>query len=143
MSTSIASRLSALTRPSLGPLAGLALAGLLAAGGASAQVASPDSAGLDTSGNPRSETAACKTRATPQERNACLQEVRNAQTEKRAGRLGNGADYAANAMRRCDVFKEAEDKASCRARVESQARLDGSVAGGGVLRQGEITVPAK
>jgi len=142
MPQSIASRFTHLS-PGLGRLAGLAVAGLLAMGAASAQIASADTTGLDASGNPKSELAACNSGKTHQDRAACLKEVRNANAEKRAGKLGSSADYTANAMRRCEVFKEDEDKASCRARVESQAKLDGSVAAGGVLRQGEITVPSK
>ncbi len=120
----------------------LGLAALMAMTAATAQVAPLDTTGLDASGNPKSEMAACKSGKTQQDRAACVLEVRNAAAEKRAGKLGNGADFTANAMRRCEVFKESEDMAACRARVESQARLDGSVAAGGVLREGEIVVPA-
>lgn len=118
------------------------LAALLAMTAATAQVAALDTTGLDASGNAKSEMAACKSGNTQQDRAACMKEVRNANAEKRAGKLGNGSDFMANAMKRCEIFKESEDQASCRARVNSQARLDGSVAAGGVLRQGEITVPA-
>ena len=118
------------------------LVALLAMTAATAQVAALDTTGLDASGNAKSEMAACKSGNTQQDRAACMKEVRNANAEKRAGKLGNGSDFTANAMKRCEIFKESEDQASCRARVNSQARLDGSVAAGGVLRQGEITVPA-
>lgn len=118
------------------------LTALLAMTAATAQIATPDTTGLDSTGNAKSEMAACKSGKTQQDRNACMKEVRNANAEKRAGKLGSSADYTANAMKRCEVFKESEDQAACRARVESQAKLDGSVAAGGVLRQGEITVPA-
>jgi len=118
------------------------LAALLAMTAATAQMAAPDTTGLDNTGDPKSEMAACKSGKTQQDRAACLKEVRSANAEKRAGKLGSGADYTANAMKRCEVFKNSEDMASCRARVESQAKLDGSVAAGGVLREGEITVPA-
>lgn len=118
------------------------LTALLAMTAATAQIATPDTTGLDSTGNPRSETAACNSGKTQQDRAACLMEVRNANAEKRAGKLGNGSDYMANAMKRCEVFKTSEDMAACRARVESQARLEGSVAGGGVLRESEITLPA-
>jgi len=119
------------------------LAALLAMTAATAQVAALDTTGLDASGNPKSEMAACKSGKTQQDRAACVKEVRNANAEKRAGKLGKGADFTANAMKRCDVFKDSEDQAACRGRVESQARLDGSVAAGGVLRESEIVVPAK
>lgn len=118
------------------------LTALLAMTAATAQIASPDSSGLDSTGNPKSEMAACNSGKTQQDRAACIKEVRNANAEKRAGKLSNGADYVANALKRCEVFKDSEDLASCRARVESQAKLNGSVAGGGVLREGVITVPA-
>lgn len=118
------------------------LTALMAMTAATAQVAPLDTTGLDASGNARSEMAACNSGKTQQDRAACLREVRNANSEKRAGKLSNGADYNANAMRRCEVFKESADLAACRARVEAQARIDGSVAGGGVLRQSEIVVPA-
>ena len=118
------------------------LTALLAMTAAIAQVAPLDATGLDASGNARSEMAACNSGKTQQDRVACATEVRNANAEKRAGKLGNGTDYTANAMRRCEVFKESEDAAACRARVEAQAQLDGSVAGGGVLRKRETVVPA-
>lgn len=116
------------------------LTALLAMTAATAQVAALDSTGLDASGNAKSEMAACNSGKTQQDRAACLKEVRNANAEKRAGKLGSGADYSANAMKRCEVFKESEDLAACHARVESQAKLDGSVAGGGVLREAETVV---
>jgi len=118
------------------------LTALLAMTAATAQVAALDTTGLDASGKAKSEMAACNSGKTQQDRVACLAEVRNANAEKRAGKLGNGADYTANAMRRCEVFKESEALAACRSRIEAQARLDGSVASGGVLRQSESVVPA-
>lgn len=118
------------------------LTALLAFTAATAQVAPLDSTGLDSSGNPRSELATCNSGSTQQDRAACAAEVRNANAEKRAGKLGNGTDYTANAMRRCEVFKDSEDAAACRARIEAQATLDGSVSGGGVIRQSETVVPA-
>ncbi|CDS53876.1 FIG00932509: hypothetical protein [Polaromonas sp. CG9_12] len=120
----------------------LGITALLGLTAATAQVAPLDSTGLDSSGNAKSERAACNSGKTQQDRAACLKEVHNANAEKRAGTLRNGGDYNANAMRRCEVFKESDDLAACRARVEAQARLDGSVAGGGVLRQSETLVPA-
>ena len=144
MSTSLKSRFLA---PSwthrLGKsVSGFGLIALLAMTAATAQVAPLDATGLDASGNAKSEMAACNSGKTQQDRVACATEVRNANAEKRAGKLGNSTDYTANAMRRCEVFKESEDAAACRARVEAQAQLDGSVAGGGVLRKRETVVPA-
>lgn len=119
------------------------LAALMAMSAATAQIADLDTTGLDASGNPKSEMAACNSGKTQQDRAACIKEVRAAAAAKRAGKLSNGADYAANAMKRCEIFKEELDMAACRARVGEQAQLDGSVAAGGVLREGVITVPAQ
>ena len=118
------------------------LAALLAVSAANAQVAPLDTTGLDASGKAKSELAACNSGKTQQDRDACLREVRNANAEKRAGTLRNGGDYSANAMQRCEVFKDSEDLAACRARIEAEVELEGSVAGGGVLRQKETVVPA-
>ena len=119
------------------------LAALMTLSAATAQVAALDATGLDASGNAKSEMAACNSGKTQQDRTACIKEIKNANAEKRAGKLSNGADYTANAMKRCEVFKESEDQAACRARIESQAKIDGSVAGGGVMRESETAVPAK
>ncbi len=67
------------------------------------------------------EVQACKTGQTQQDRATCLREARNAQAAGQRGALDNGASaeaqYEANAKARCDVFKDAEDKAACEARV--------------------------
>ncbi|MGV8804547.1 MAG: hypothetical protein ACWA6Y_06265 [Polaromonas sp.] len=119
--------------------AGIALLFGLAA---SAQAA--DAMSIDDTGNAKSEMAACMSGKTQQSKKTCMTEVRNAQAAKRAGKLGNdNVDFAANAMKRCEVFKNAEDQQACKARLSSSAMLDGSVASGGVLREAEITVPAK
>ena len=118
------------------------LATLIVMSAANAQVTPLNATGLDGSGKAKSELATCNSGTTQQDRDACLREVRNASAEKRAGTLHNGGDYSANAMKRCDVFKESRDLADCRARVEAQAQIDGSVASGGVMRQSETVVPA-
>lgn len=119
------------------------LATLLALTAATAQVAALDTTGLDASGNPRSEMAACQSGKNQQNRDACIKEVKNANAEKRAGKLGTGADFSANAMKRCEVFKTGEAQTACRSRVESEAKINGSVAAGGVIRESETVVPAK
>lgn len=106
---------------------------------ASAQVAT-GSTGIDATGDPKSETAACNKGKSPQDRKTCLTEVRNARAAKRAGKLENyGNQFAANALKRCEVFKENDDKVACRARVE-QPKIEGSVAEGGILREAETMV---
>ena len=125
-------------------MAHFGVAALLAMSGsiASAQITA-GTTGIDASGNAKSEMAACKNGKTQQDRATCMLEVRNAQTEKRAGKLDTHGDYAANALKRCDAFKDAEDQSACKARVMNSAGAGGSVAAGGVLREAEVVVPAQ
>lgn len=105
---------------------------------ASAQTAATSS--LDATGDFKSEMATCAKRATPQARKLCIAEARTAQSARRAGKLDNhGGNFQANALKRCEVFKAADDLAACRMRVEKSV-MDGSVAEGGVLREAQITV---
>ena len=114
---------------------------VLAATAATAQIAS-GTTGIDASGNTRTERAACMSGNTQQDRATCLREANNAAADKRAGKLDSGTNYAANALARCDVLT-GEDKAACQARIVGYGSTDGSVAGGGVIRQVEtVVVPA-
>ena len=118
------------------------LAALFAMGPASAQLAS-GTTGIDATGDAKSEMAACKSGKTQQDRATCMTEVKNANAAKRAGKLQNSnGQFSANALKRCDVFKESEDQLACKARITGEAKVQGSVASGGVLREAEITVPA-
>lgn len=122
------------------------LAALLAMTAATAQMASAQVAsgttGIDASGNAKSEMAACASGKAQEDKATCMKEVRNANAEKRAGKLGNSGDFAANALMRCEVFKSADDQSACKARVMNDANAQGSVAGGGVLREAETVIPA-
>jgi|GEM_PF-825839 hypothetical protein len=67
----------------------------------------------------------------------CTKEARNSLAETKRGRMGGAltpADYEKNALVRCDVHK-GEDKADCIARIQGQGKIEGSVAGGGILRE--------
>ena len=106
---------------------------------ASAQIAS-GTTGIDATGNASSEMAACNSGQTQQDRETCMKEVRNANAEKRAGKLDNaGGQFDANAAQRCSVLT-GEDKIACEARVLGIGTTQGSVAGGGVLREVETVV---
>ncbi len=109
---------------------------------ATAQIAS-GTTGIDATGNARSEAAACLNGTTQQSRETCMTEVRNANAAKRAGKVDNAnGQFTANALARCDVF-QGEDLIACRARVTGEGQVDGSVAGGGAIRQVEtVTIPA-
>ena len=106
---------------------------------ASAQIAS-GTTGIDATGNASSEMAACNSGQTQQDRETCMKEVRNANAEKRAGKLDNaGGQFDANAVERCKVFT-GEEKIACEARVLGIGNAQGSVAGGGVIREVETVV---
>ncbi len=118
--------------------AGLAAA-LLSISAATAQIA-PGTTGIDASGDARSEMNACNTGQTQQDRETCLKEVRNANAEKRAGKIESGNnELSANALKRCDALV-GEDKIACQARVVGYGNAQGSVAGGGVIREVETVV---
>ena len=110
--------------------------------GATAQIAA-GTTGIDASGNARSEMNACLTGRTQQDQQTCMTEVRNANAAKRAGKVDNaGGQFSANALKRCDIF-QGEDLVACQARIVGYGQTDGSVAGGGAIRQVEtVVVPA-
>ena len=118
---------------------------LLAITAATSQIAygqiAAGTTGIDATGNARSEMTACHNGTTPQRRETCMTEVRNANGEKRAGSLAAGTDFSANALKRCDVFKEPADQAACRERIRGESNATGGVAAGGVMRQFETAVP--
>jgi hypothetical protein len=119
-------------------------AALLAVGAATTQIAAmamtPDSPIIDDSGSYQQEVQACMSGQTQQARDTCLTEARNAHADKQRGVLDTEGNLQANAMARCDVFTAGEDKAACQARVMGMGSIDGSVAGGGLLREVETVV---
>lgn len=109
---------------------------------ASAQIAS-GTTGIDATGNTASEIAACNNGSSPQSRDTCLTEARNSAAERRAGQSNSSvsATFEVNAMQRCDVL-QGDDKVACQARMKGAGTSQGSVGGGGVIREIEIVVPA-
>lgn len=119
---------------------------LLALGAATAQIAVgadlPGTEVIDNSGNYSHEVQACLSGKTQQDQATCLREARNAQADKKRGVLDTQGNLQANAMARCDVFTASEDKAACQARILGYGSVDGSVAGGGLVREVEtVTLP--
>ncbi len=123
-------------------LAGMGLSLLMAAGAVVAQVpiTATGTTGIDTSGNVQKERAACREGRTQQDLATCLREANNAAAAKRNGKLdNNGAHFEANARKRCEVLT-GEDRVACEARVMGYGNTQGSVAGGGVIREVETVV---
>ena len=120
-------------------LVSFGIAALLAVTAATAQVAT-GTTGIDASGSFASEVQACNTGRTQQDRETCMKEARNAQADKKRGVLDNaGAQFQSNATARCDVLT-GEELAACKARMLGYGSTDGSVAGGGVIREVETVV---
>ena len=133
-------RVSTWARQGKGAIA-FALLGLLSVS-ATAQIAS-GTTGIDATGSAQSEMAACNNGTTQQSRATCITEVQNANAAKRAGKIDNsGGQFESNAMARCDVL-DGEDKLACKARVLGYGNPQGSVAGGGVIREIESVSPPK
>ena len=108
---------------------------------ATAQIAS-GTTGIDATGNTASEIAACNNGSSQQGRETCLTEARNASAERRAGQANSAAgNLDANAMQRCDAL-QGDDKLACQARIAGAGTAQGSVSGGGVIREIEVVVPA-
>jgi hypothetical protein len=112
---------------------------LLAVGAATAQVAT-GTTGIDATGSYQSEVQACMSGQTQQDRDTCMKEARNARAEKQRGHLETYGAHDTHAIARCDVHQVAEDKAACQARVMGMGNADGSVAGGGLIREVETVV---
>jgi hypothetical protein len=136
-----------MTDRSLKSMLSFGAAALLAVGAATAQVATtssdasfPGTASIDASGSYRSEMQACATGHTQQDRDTCMKEARNAAAEKNRGRLETYGMNEQHAMARCDVHSTGEDRAACQARVMGMGSVDGSVAGGGLIREVETVV---
>jgi hypothetical protein len=85
------------------------------------------------------DLAACNSAdKTSQARATCLDELRHAQAANRLGKLENYGDFRANALKRCEIFKDSADLAACRARMLQQGNTEGSVSEGGILREAEV-----
>ena len=77
----------------------------------------------------------------PQDPAACAREAGAARQAARQGQLTSAPDYTANALARCAAHAPAE-RTACEARVNGtgDTRVDGSVMGGGLLRESVTTV---
>ena len=119
----------------------LAAAGILL--GSPAAMAAGASA--DAQARYRQEMAVCNSGQSNQERGTCREEARRALAAARRGGLNAApGQYGQNAAQRCGALK-GDDRNDCEARMRGQGRAEGSVAGGGILRESVTTtiVPAK
>ena len=80
-----------------------------------------------------------------QDRAACVREAGAARQEAARGGLTGAPDYRANALARCGLQQMPGDRRDCEARVlggsgNTSASVEGSVMGGGVIRESVTTV---
>jgi hypothetical protein len=91
----------------------------------------------------REDMAFCNSGQSSQYISTCRLEARNALADAKRGGLSDGSEqYSRNAVRRCAEF-QGDDRTACEARVFGPARVEGSVEGGGVLRETVTITPVK
>lgn len=92
----------------------------------------------------RQEIALCNSGQSHQDVKTCRLEARNALAEAKRGGLANTApdQFSRNAVRRCAEF-QGDERSACEMRVFNPSRVDGSVPGGGLVRESVIVVPAR
>lgn len=114
---------------------------MLMTGAALAESSKPPA---DAQARYRQDMAVCESGQSNQDLKVCRIEARNAMAEAKRGGLTDAApdQYARNAVRRCAEF-QGDDRAACEARVFNPSRVDGSVGGGGLVRESIVTVPTK
>ncbi len=90
----------------------------------------------------RADRAACLRGLTNQDRDTCLREAGAALQEARRGGLTSGQEaIESNRVARCERLAP-EDRALCVRRMNGEGETSGSVAGGGILRELVVPVPA-
>jgi hypothetical protein len=98
-------------------------------------------AATDAQARYKEERARCMSGQSHQDRATCLREAGAALQESRRGGLSTSGDLQANALARCNA-QPAADRDACRMRIEGQASVQGSVEGGGVIREATTVIPA-
>jgi hypothetical protein len=91
----------------------------------------------------REDVARCKSGASGQDQAACLREAGASLVERRRNGLTNPTDAQSNATARCNSLPAAQ-RQDCMIQMSGQGNtsVQGSVTGGGVLRETVIPVPA-
>jgi len=85
------------------------------------------------------DMADCNSPQSSQYPATCRLEARNALNEALRGKLDdNPGQYQENALRRCDAF-QGSDRTECVQRLGPNSNVQGSVGGGGILRE-NITI---
>jgi hypothetical protein len=98
-------------------------------------------AGAEAQQRYNQERARCMSGQSNQDRATCLREAAAALQEARRNRLETGAsaNLEANATARCEA-QPAADRAACVQRIQGAGSTQGSVGGGGLIREAETPV---
>jgi hypothetical protein len=118
-------------------------AALLATAACAANAAGTGGAALSPQAQYRADVAHCKSGLSNQDQATCLQEAGAALEAARRGNLTTSPSYTADQTARCQQLP-ADQRQDCMTLMSDQAntKVEGSVSGGGVLRETTITVPA-
>ena len=123
----------------------VAIAIAAAAFGASAGTTPKTSAAAtppDAQARYQQERAACLDGSSPQDRATCLREAGAALSEARQGNLSDGqGSLRRNRVERCNVLPS-DQRIDCIARMRGEGTTEGSVSGGGIVREKVTIVPA-
>lgn len=121
----------------------ISLAAVLLIAAGAAQAAGASSSTTEAQVRFRQEMAVCDSGQSQQPVQTCRTEARNALAEARRGGLTSAPEQLnQNAIQRCMEFI-GDDRVACEARIRNPSRVEGSVKGGGVLRESVILSPAK
>ena len=123
------------TRPQFCHLAIVAIGGLLSV----SAIAADNGAQSSAAAKYQQERAFCNRGMSQQDRQTCLKEAGAALVENRRGNLTTEpvAKLDRNTEDRCGV-QTGDERIACQARMEGLGRTEGSVEGGGIIR--EITI---
>jgi len=91
----------------------------------------------------RQDMADCNSGKSSQDLATCRLEARNAFAEAKRGGLNDApGQYKGNAIQRCSEL-QGNNRSDCEARMRGEGRSEGSVDGGGIIRETVTTVPGK
>ena len=91
----------------------------------------------------RQDMASCNNGQSPQDPATCRLEARNALTDARRGDLhGAPEKYTNNARQRCNAL-EGDNRSDCESRLRGEGLSEGSVGGGGIIRETVTVVPGE
>ena len=119
------------------------LAAAFAAGGAMAAQGGRGGADADAQARYQQDRAACLSGQSGQDRATCLKEAGAALAEARRGNLSDEQsrrELRRNRMDRCNALT-GDDRSDCIARMRGEGTVEGSVSGGGILREKVTIVP--